>query len=46
VQSTEKFAREELHERLDRMLADVEDCIASQNSPEPQPPFDIELDEL
>ncbi|KAF2652267.1 hypothetical protein K491DRAFT_55662 [Lophiostoma macrostomum CBS 122681] len=46
LQITEKVAREELHERLDRMLADVEDCIAAHNSPEPQPQIDIELDEL
>lgn len=46
LETTESRAREDLHDRLERMVADVEDCIATQNSPEPQPPIDIELDEL
>ncbi|KAF2795613.1 hypothetical protein K505DRAFT_10129 [Melanomma pulvis-pyrius CBS 109.77] len=46
IETTESKAREDLHEQLERMVGDVEDCIAAQNQPEPQPPFDLELDEL
>jgi hypothetical protein len=28
------------------MVADVEDCIAAQNLPEPQTQMDMELDEM
>ena len=28
------------------MVADVNDCIAAQNLPEPQPPMDMEIEEL
>ncbi|KAF2266326.1 hypothetical protein CC78DRAFT_154419 [Lojkania enalia] len=46
LENSESRAREDLHMRLEKMLADVEDCIAAQNRPEPQPPIDMEMDEL
>ncbi|KAF2876457.1 myosin-like coiled-coil protein-domain-containing protein [Massariosphaeria phaeospora] len=46
IETTESAAREDLHRRLEILLADVEDCIAAQNQPEPQNQMDIELDEL
>lgn len=45
LKATESMAREDLHDRLERMLADFEECI-SQNQAESQPPIDIEMDEL
>lgn len=45
LETTESKAREELHDRLERMVADVEDVINSQGQPEPQN-VDIELDEV
>lgn len=45
LETTESKAREELHDRLERMVADVEDVINSQGLPEPQN-VDIELDEV
>lgn len=46
IETTESKAKEELHDRLERMVADVEDVINSRNQPEPQPPMDMEMDEL
>jgi hypothetical protein len=46
IKRTESRAREELDERLRRMLDDVQACIDAQSSPEPQTPRDMELDEL
>jgi hypothetical protein len=39
-------AKEELHSRLEKMVADVDAVINSQNQPEVQPPAEIELDEV
>jgi hypothetical protein len=46
IETTESRAREDLHDRLERMVHDVEDCISAQHLPEQQQPIDIELDEL
>lgn len=46
IETAESRAREDLHDRLERMVADVEDCISAQHLPEQQQPIDIELDEL
>lgn len=46
MESTESTAREELHQRLDDLVADVDHCIAAQHHSEPQNPADVELDEL
>ncbi|KAF4538517.1 Taxilin [Lasiodiplodia theobromae] len=44
-EATESRHREELHERLERMVLDVEDVISSKENPEPQP-VDTDLDRL
>lgn len=46
LETSESAAREELHHRLDRMVADVDKCITVQNQPEPQNQAEVELDEL
>ncbi|ORY16297.1 myosin-like coiled-coil protein-domain-containing protein [Clohesyomyces aquaticus] len=46
LETTESRAREELHDRLERMVADVEECIESQSQPEQQAPIDMELDDI
>lgn len=43
---TESRAREELHERLERLVADMDQCIAAQNLPEPQSPLNMEIEDL
>ena len=42
----ESRAKEELHNRLERMVADVEAVINSQDLPDIQPPAEVELDEV
>lgn len=42
----ESRAKEELHNRLERMVADVEAVINSQDLPDIQPPAELELDEV
>lgn len=44
-EATESRHREELHDRLERMVLDVEDVINSKENPEPQP-VDTDLDRL
>lgn len=46
ISMNESRAKEELHNRLERMVADVEAVINSQDLPEVQPPAELELDEL
>lgn len=46
IETTESNAREELHHRLERMINDVNGCIASQHQPEPQNQMEMELDEM
>jgi chromosome segregation ATPase len=46
LETSESTAREELHHRLETLVADVDDCIAAQSQPEPQNQVDLELDEL
>src|ERR1051326_5333912 len=45
VRREETDARETLHNRLERMVVDVEDVINSKEMPEPLTP-DLEVDEL
>ncbi|KAF4309212.1 Taxilin [Botryosphaeria dothidea] len=44
-EATESRHREELHQRLERMILDVEDVISSKENPEPQQ-VDTDLDRL
>jgi chromosome segregation ATPase len=46
LETSESTARQELHDRLEYLLKDVDDCIAAQDQPEPQNQADVELDEL
>jgi hypothetical protein len=46
ISMNESRAKEELHNRLERMVADVEAVINSQDLPDIQPPAEVELDEL
>jgi len=46
IESSESTARQELHERLEHLVNDVDDCIAAANGPEPQNQAEQELDEL
>jgi seryl-tRNA synthetase len=46
LESSESNARQELHDRLEHLMADMDDCIAAQGQPEPQNSAEIELDEL
>jgi chromosome segregation ATPase len=46
LETSESTARHELHERLENLVADVDDCIAAQAGPEPQNQAQVELDEL
>ncbi|KAF2710529.1 hypothetical protein K504DRAFT_264643 [Pleomassaria siparia CBS 279.74] len=46
IEMSESTAREDLHDRLERMVAHVEGCIAAHDQPEQQLPYDMELDEL
>ncbi|KAI4618351.1 hypothetical protein J4E81_004721 [Alternaria sp. BMP 2799] len=46
LESSESTARQELHERLEHLVNDVDDCIAAANGPEPQNQAEQELDEL
>ncbi|PVI01310.1 hypothetical protein DM02DRAFT_358594 [Periconia macrospinosa] len=46
LETSESAAREDLHDRLSRMVVDVERCITAQNQPEPQNQVDMELDEV
>ncbi|OAL06655.1 hypothetical protein IQ06DRAFT_2341 [Phaeosphaeriaceae sp. SRC1lsM3a] len=46
LETSESTARQELHDRLEYLLKDVDDCIAAQSQPEPQNQADVELDEL
>jgi chromosome segregation ATPase len=46
LESSESTAREELHNRLESMVADVNDCIAAQNHPEPQYQVDMEIEDM
>ncbi|KAH7072771.1 myosin-like coiled-coil protein-domain-containing protein [Paraphoma chrysanthemicola] len=46
LETSESTARQDLHDRLEYLLKDVEDCIAAQSQPEPQNQADVELDEL
>lgn len=46
LETSESTARQELHDRLEYLLKDVDDCIAAQGQPEPQNQADVELDEL
>ncbi|CAI6341827.1 unnamed protein product [Periconia digitata] len=46
LETSESAAREDLHDRLTRMVLDVERCITAQSQPEPQNQVDMELDEV
>ncbi|KAF2034762.1 hypothetical protein EK21DRAFT_56088 [Setomelanomma holmii] len=46
LETSESTARQELHDRLEYLLKDVDDCIAAQSLPEPQNQADMELDEI
>jgi chromosome segregation ATPase len=46
LETSESAAREDLHLRLENLVADVDDCIAAQSQPEPQNQAELELDEL
>jgi predicted nuclease with TOPRIM domain len=46
LETSESAAREDLHHRLENLVADVDDCIAAQSQPEPQNQAELELDEL
>ncbi|CAG5175131.1 uncharacterized protein ALTATR162_LOCUS7982 [Alternaria atra] len=46
LETSESTARQELHERLEHLVNDVDDCIAAANGPEPQNQAEQELDEL
>jgi hypothetical protein len=46
LETSESTARQELHDRLEYLLKDVDDCIAAQSQPEPRNEADVELDEL
>jgi hypothetical protein len=46
LETSESTARQELHDRLEYLLKDVDECIAAQTQPEPQNQADVELDEL
>jgi len=46
LESSESTARQELHERLEHLVNDVDDCIAAANGPEPQNQAEQELDEI
>lgn len=46
LESSESTARQELHERLEHLVNDVDDCIAAANGPEPQNQAEQELDEM
>lgn len=46
LETSESTARQELHDRLEYLLKDVDDCIAAQSQPEPQNQADVELDEI
>lgn len=46
LETSEGAARQELHERLEHLVADVDDCIAASELPETQNQADLELDEL
>jgi hypothetical protein len=46
IENSESTARQELHDRLEYLLKDVDDCIAAQDLPEPLNQADVELDEL
>lgn len=46
LETSESTARQELHDRLEHLVNDVDDCIAAQCQPEPQNQAEVELDEL
>lgn len=46
LETSESTARQELHDRLEHLVNDVDDCIAAQTQPEPQNQAEVELDEL
>lgn len=46
LETSESTARHELHQRLEHLVADVDDCITAQMGPEPQNQAQVELDEL
>ncbi len=45
LESIESTARQELHHRLEHMVADVDECIAAQTRPEPPSQTELALDE-
>jgi predicted transcriptional regulator len=46
LEASESTARQELHERLEHLVNDVDDCIAAANGPEPLNQAEQDLDEL
>jgi chromosome segregation ATPase len=46
LENTETTARQELHERLEQLVGDVDDCIAAAHGPEPQNQAEQDMDEL